>query len=45
MLHFNGDAQTVADEITAIGDEVLSIYGDVSKREDAKRMVDAAIKT
>lgn len=44
LLRFNGDAQTVADEITAAGGEALPVYGDVSKREDAKRMVDAAIE-
>lgn len=44
LLCFNGDAQTVADEITAAGGEALPVYGDVSKREDAKRMVDAAIE-
>lgn len=45
LLRFNGDAQTVADEINASGGEALPIFGNVSKKEDAKHLVDTAIKT
>lgn len=44
LLRFNGDAQTVADEITASGGEAIPVFGDVSKKEDAKRLVDTAIE-
>lgn len=45
LLRFNGDAQTVADEINASGGEALPVFGNVSKKEDAKHLVDTAIKT
>ncbi len=44
LLRFNGDAQTVADEITVSGGEAIPVFGDVSKKEDAKRLVDTAIE-
>ena len=44
LLRFNGDAQTVADEINASGGEAFPVFGDVSKKEDAKRLVDIAIE-
>lgn len=44
LLRFNGDAQTVADEITISGGEAIPVFGDVSKKEDAKRLVDTAIE-
>ena len=38
-----GDAETCADEIKAAGGEAIPVYGDVSKPEDCKKLVDAAL--
>ena len=44
LRKFSGDAQTTADEIIAAGGEAIPVYGDVSRKEDAKRLVDTAIE-
>lgn len=41
---FNGDAQTTADEICRRGGEAAAVFGDVSKEEDAKKLVDTAVE-
>ena len=42
---FGGDAQTTADLICGAGGEAVAVYADVSKKEDAKRLVQTAIDT
>lgn len=44
LLRFNGDAQTVADEIIKSGGAAIPVFGDVSKKDDAKHLVDIAIE-
>lgn len=44
LLRFNGDAQTVANEIISSGGEAVPVFADVSKKEDAKRLVETAIE-
>lgn len=43
LLKFSGDAETTAAEIQRLGGEALAVYGDVGKKEDAKRLVQSAI--
>ena len=40
---FSGDADTAAAAIRRGGGEAIAVYGDVSRKEDAKRLVQAAI--
>lgn len=40
---FSGDARTTADQIIANGQEAIAVFGDVSKKEDAARLVKAAV--
>lgn len=44
LLRFSGDAQTTAEEIIKLGGEAIPVYGDVSKKEDAKKLIDTAIE-
>lgn len=44
LLKFNGDAQTTADEIIAMGGEAYPVFGDVSNRENARKLVDTAME-
>lgn len=43
LLKFSGDAETTSAEIQRLGGEALAVYGDVGKKEDAKRLVQSAI--
>lgn len=45
LQKFSGDAQTTADEIRAMGGEAAAVFGDVSKAEDAKKLVQIAVDT
>ena len=40
---FGGDAETTAAKIRSSGGEAIAVYADVSKKEDAKRLVQTAI--
>lgn len=42
-MKFSGDAETTAQEIQRQGGTALAVYGDVSKKEDAKRLVQSAV--
>lgn len=44
LRKFSGDAQSTAREILENGGDALAVYGDVSKKEDAKRLVQAAVE-
>jgi len=44
LLKFSGDAKSTADEIVAMGGEAVPVFGDVSVKEDAKKLVDTAIE-
>lgn len=39
-----GDADSVAEEIIAAGGEAIPVYGNVCKKEDCKKLVDAAVE-
>ncbi|PIU57329.1 MAG: hypothetical protein COS88_01450 [Chloroflexi bacterium CG07_land_8_20_14_0_80_51_10] len=39
-----GDAQTTANEIKAVGAEVVPVFGDVSKPDDARKIIQAAVE-
>lgn len=43
LQKWNGDAETTAEEIRKMGGEAVPVYGDVSRKEDAKRIVNAAV--
>lgn len=43
LMKWNGDAETTAQEIQRQGGTALAVYGDVSKKEDAKRLVQSAV--
>lgn len=43
LMKFSGDAQTTAQEIERQGGTAFAMYGDVSKKEDAKRLVQTAV--
>lgn len=43
LSRLNGDAESAAREIIAKGGEALPVYGDVSRKEDAEKLVNAAI--
>jgi 3-oxoacyl-[acyl-carrier protein] reductase len=43
LRKFSGDAQTTADEITAKGGEAIAIFGDISDRAEAEKLVKTAI--
>ncbi len=45
MLELAGDAEATAELIKAEGGEAIAVYGDVSKEEDANKLVQAAIDT
>ena len=45
MLELAGDADATAELIRAEGGEAIAVYGDVSKEEDANKLVQAAIDT
>jgi 3-oxoacyl-[acyl-carrier protein] reductase len=39
-----GDAETTAETIRGMGGEAIGVFGDIGKEEDAKRIVDEAVK-
>lgn len=39
-----GDADSVAEEIIAAGGEAIPVYGNVCKKEDCKKLIDAAVE-
>ncbi|MDR3209945.1 MAG: SDR family oxidoreductase [Oscillospiraceae bacterium] len=41
----NGDAETTAAAIRALGGEATPVYADITKLEDAKRLIDTAVET
>lgn len=41
---FSGDARTTADAILAAGGDAIPVFGNVADPEDAKRMVETAVK-
>jgi 3-oxoacyl-[acyl-carrier protein] reductase len=43
LRKFSGDAQATADEITAKGGEAIAVFGDVSDKADAGKLVKTAI--
>lgn len=43
LLKFNGDAETTAEEIRRKGGTAIPVYGDVSSRQDAEKLVDTAV--
>lgn len=44
LKKFSGDAESTAREIIENGGEAVAVYGDVSRKEDAKRLVEAATR-
>ena len=44
MMALAGDAEATAELIKAAGGEAIPVYGDVSKMEDAQKMVDVALE-
>jgi 3-oxoacyl-[acyl-carrier protein] reductase len=43
LRKFSGDAQTTVDEITAKGGEAFAVFGDISNKADAGKLVKTAI--
>lgn len=43
LLEFSGDANTTAEEIRQAGGEAIAVFGDVSRKQDASKLVQTAI--
>jgi len=41
----NGDAETTASKIRSLGGEATACFADITKKEDAKKLVDTAVNT
>jgi len=44
LLEISGDAQTTANEITALGGQAMAFFGDVSDFDTTKKMIDLTIE-